>query len=123
MPDLAPVPLLTLMQIRPLQQPVHPNCVIEIMPVQIIVPVKTQPKKDPERLVVDVDRSRVRPVGNALQEDQAAIGLDQPFGAGVAGFQESSQHLPTRRSGSDTGNLVGGEKVVDTEPLSSSRLE
>ncbi len=72
MATLRPVLAGPVLKVDPFQEPIRPDCLVKVSPVQVIVPVEAHPQEGSGRFVVDVDRPCVRPVGDALQEDQAA---------------------------------------------------
>jgi hypothetical protein len=103
------------LKVRPFQETVSPDSLIEVDSIEIVVPVEAHPQKGLGCLVIDVDRSRVRAMRDALQEDQTAIDFDQAFRSGFSRFQKGGKDLPPRGARCDAWKGVGREKVVDTE--------
>ena len=92
---MRPVLAGAVVEVGPLQEPVRPDSLVEVSAVQVVIPVEAQPEERSGDFVVDVDRAGIRAMWDALQEDQAAVGLNQALRSGVAILQKGCQNFPS----------------------------
>src|ERR1019366_8306112 len=82
--------------INQVQQMMNTERVLEVVAVErIFLVVEAKPEEGLKPLDIGVNPARVRSPCNTLEDQEATVLLDQPFGPGLPNGQECSQYVPT----------------------------
>jgi uncharacterized protein DUF4238 len=91
---------------------VHPHGELEVLAIErVLVVVETEPEEGLKGFGEQVNPTRVRLSGNALQDQKAIFLLDEAFRPGFPDGQECTQHIPAVGSGRQA-KIGDGHDVV-----------